>query len=223
MIPVSLDHVDHFSSIRATHRRLRSDLEVAVPLIPESFSCSNHPQAPPSTFYISPPRGWLPKMTDFTLDLISKGEEPTSTLIQMEAQWPQMVGYVDLSWLEHVTQMVGKEDDDAALMRIECELENREGNGERTRDVDEVDSETSDLNWDVMRERYKDIKQREAETEKRELEEGNISRVKAEWCCHCRITTTFAEGKCSERKCEHKRCRQCYDLDTRGNRTGAKD
>ena len=97
-------------------------------------------------------------MTDFTLDLISKGEEPTSILIQLEAQWPQMVGYVDLSWLEHVTQMVGKEDDDAALMKIECESENREGNGERARDVDEVDSETSDLNWDVMRERYKDLK-----------------------------------------------------------------
>ncbi len=126
MIPVSLDHVDHFSLIRATHRRLRSDLEVAVPLIPERFSCSNHPRAPPSTFYISPPRGWLPEMTDFTLDLISKGEEHTSILIQLEAQWPQMISYVDLSWLEHVTQrglvptftqMVGKEDDDAALNR----------------------------------------------------------------------------------------------------------
>jgi len=126
VIPVSLDHVDHFSLIRATHRRLRSDLEVAVPLIPERFSCSNHPRAPPSTFYISPPRGWLPEMTDFTLDLISKGEEHTSILIQLEAQWPQMISYVDLSWLEHVTQrglvptftqMVGKEDDDAALNR----------------------------------------------------------------------------------------------------------
>jgi hypothetical protein len=53
---------------------------------------------------------------------------------------------------------VGKEDDDTALMKIEYELENREGNGERARDVDEVDSETSDLNWDVMRERYKDLR-----------------------------------------------------------------
>ncbi len=65
-------------------------------------------------------------MTDFTLDLISKGEELTSILIQLEAQWPQTMSYVDLSWLEHVTQrglvptftqMVGKEGDDAALNR----------------------------------------------------------------------------------------------------------
>ncbi len=41
-------------------------------------------------------------MTDFTLDLISKGEEVTSILIQLETQWPQMVGYVDLSWLKDI-------------------------------------------------------------------------------------------------------------------------
>jgi len=66
-------------------------------------------------------------MTDFILDLISKGEEPTSILILLVTQWPQMEGYVDLSWLEHVaqggsvpisTQVLGKEDDAAALTRI---------------------------------------------------------------------------------------------------------
>jgi len=43
-------------------------------------------------------------MTDFILDLISKGEESTSILILLVTQWPQMEAYVDLSWLEHVAQ-----------------------------------------------------------------------------------------------------------------------
>jgi len=188
VIPVSLDHVDHFSLIRSTHRRFRSNLGVAVPLIPERFSCSKHPQAPPSTPCISPPQGWHPEMTDFTLDLISKGEKVTSTLIQLEKKWSQMVGYIDLIWLEHVaqrisvpafTQTVEKEDDAAVLTKIECELENREGNNNGN-------------------------------------EEGIISRVKVDWCCRCKITTTFAEGKCTEQYCEHKRCRHCCNLDIRG-------
>ncbi len=164
-------------------------------------------------------------MTDFTLDLISKGEEPTSIPIQLEAQWPQMVGYVDLCWLEHVTQrgsvptftqMVGKEDDAAALMKIECELKNREGNGEGARYVDEDDSGTRDPELEVLREMCKKYKQQEEERKERLLEEGNISRVKAEWCCHCTVTTKFAEGNCTERNCGHKRCRQCYNLNIRG-------
>lgn len=62
MIPVSLDHVDHFSSIRTTHRRLRSDHEILVPLTPERFSRSKHLQASSSTFYIPPPQGLHPKV-----------------------------------------------------------------------------------------------------------------------------------------------------------------
>ncbi len=152
-------------------------------------------------------------MTDFTLDLISKGEKVTSTLIRLEKKWSHMVGYIDLIWLEHVaqrisvpafTQTVGKEDDAAVLMKIECELENREGNGEGARDVDEIDSETSDLDLE------------EVERKRRQLEEGIISRVKVDWCCRCKITTTFAEGKCTEQYCEHKRCRHCCNLDIRG-------
>jgi len=54
--------------------------------------------------------------------------------------------------------MVGKEDNNIVLMKLKCKLENREGNSERVRDVDEVNSEISDLNWDVIRERYKDLK-----------------------------------------------------------------
>jgi len=225
VIPVSLDHVDHFPSIRSTHRRFRSNLGVAVPLIPERFSYSKHPQAPPSTPCISPPQGWHPEMTDFTLDLISKGEKVTSTLIRLEKKWSHMVGYIDLIWLEHVaqrisvpafTQTVGKEDDAAVLMKIECESENREGNGEGARDVDEIDSETSDLDLDVIRETYNNYKQQEVERKRRQLEEGIISRVKVDWCCRCKITTTFAEGKCTEQYCEHKRCRHCCNLDIRG-------
>jgi len=51
---------------------------------------------------------------------------------------------------------VGKEDNNIVLIKIKCELENREGNSERVRDIDEVNSE--DRNWDIIRERYKDLK-----------------------------------------------------------------
>jgi len=41
---------------------------------------------------------------------------------------------------------VGKEDNDIVLIKIKYKLENREGNSERVRDVDEVNLEISDLN-----------------------------------------------------------------------------
>jgi len=53
---------------------------------------------------------------------------------------------------------------------LSCESENREGNSEGARDVDEIDSKSSDPTWKMMREKYKNYKQQE-ERKKRQLEE----------------------------------------------------
>jgi len=102
---------------------------------------------------------------------------------------------------------VGKEDDAAALIKIECELKNREGNGEGAHYVDEDDSGIRDPELEVLREMCKKYKQQKEERKERLLKEGNISRVKAEWCYRYRVTTKFAEGNYTERNCGHKRYR----------------
>ncbi len=43
-------------------------------------------------------------------------------------------------------------------MKIKYKLENREGNGEGSRDVDEINLEISDLDLDIIRETYNNYK-----------------------------------------------------------------
>ncbi len=44
------------------------------------------------------------------------------------------------------------------LMKIKYKLENREGNSEGSRDVDEINLEISDLDLDIIRETYNNYK-----------------------------------------------------------------
>lgn len=216
---------DHFSSIRILHCRLRFDLEIAVSLISTELSCSRNPQPSRSSFPISPPPGWLPEMTDFIHNSVPEGEEPTSILIQLEAQWPRIRDCVHLSWVEDVvqraavptiTRMVGSKNDAAGLMKVECESKNREGNGQKARVIAGVDSITNEQAIRMVYETYDKYKQQKAERIKWSLKEGTISRVEAKWCCRCKITTTFSEGKCDQPYCQHKRCPDCRDFNTRG-------
>ncbi len=41
-------------------------------------------------------------MTDFTLDLISKGDNLVSVRILLETEWPKLADCVDLRWLEYI-------------------------------------------------------------------------------------------------------------------------
>ncbi len=41
-------------------------------------------------------------MSDFTLDLISKGENLVSVRIMLETEWPKLTDCLDLRWLEHI-------------------------------------------------------------------------------------------------------------------------
>lgn len=40
-------------------------------------------------------------MDDFTLDLVSKGEDLESIRILLETEWPKLADCVDLRWLRH--------------------------------------------------------------------------------------------------------------------------
>ena len=40
-------------------------------------------------------------MHDFTLDLVSKGENLESIRILLETEWPKLAGCVDLRWLRY--------------------------------------------------------------------------------------------------------------------------
>lgn len=146
-------------------------------------------------------------MTDFTLDLMSNGEELKSVVIQLKVQWPQMRNCVHLSCLVYVAQRgsvptfrptVRNEDDAAALAKVECELEKSEGDGQKEQIIAEIDSTTSDLDVHMIREICNEHKRQEAERTKRKLEEGTISYVQAKWCCRCKIATGFPEGKCDQ-------------------------
>lgn len=62
-------------------------------------------------------------MYEFTLDLVSRGEDLTSTRILLETEWPELADRVDLVLLKHITSKgvdpqtitptVGPEDDTA--------------------------------------------------------------------------------------------------------------
>lgn len=41
-------------------------------------------------------------MTNFTLDLISKGEDLMSVRILLETEWPKLTDCVNLGWLEYL-------------------------------------------------------------------------------------------------------------------------
>lgn len=55
----------------------------------------------PSDVFTPPPPGWCSGMDDFTLDLVSKGENLESIRILLETEWPELAGSVDLRWLRH--------------------------------------------------------------------------------------------------------------------------
>lgn len=74
---------------------------------------------------------------------------------------------------------------------------------------------SSDLELDESRDLWNKYKQSRADKIEKELEAGVVSRVKAEWCCRCRVTTKFSEGKCVERYCEHEQCDHCRNFSGR--------
>lgn len=68
----------------------------------------------------------------------------------------------------------------------------------------------------MLRDLCNDYNLKRAEKTKRQLEQGVISRVEAEWCCRCKVMTSSFQEKCLTQYCEHRRCPCCRDF----NRVG---
>lgn len=164
-------------------------------------------------------------MTDFTQDLISNGEEPKSMRILLEAQWPEMIGRVELGWLEflaeggkskasirNITGVKEIKNNVAEPARGKCEASQREGNDQRAPYITDHNADPSSSDLDMVRSLRNSYKEQRAASTKRRFESGDISRVNVEWCCHCQITTKFAEEKCVMQYCEHKRCDCCRNF-----------
>ena len=112
-------------SLVLLYSRPRSDSQITVHLTSKKSSSSIDPQ--PSSKVLTLPRGWLPKMNEFTLDLVSQGEDFGLISILLETEWPKLVGHVDPQWLEHVASKAGNEDDTAeqAIRRLRVRAERR--------------------------------------------------------------------------------------------------
>ncbi len=164
-------------------------------------------------------------MTDFARGLIYNGEESKSIRILLETHWPELAGRVELGWLEYLTrqgkpkeliedftQMRGYHKNAADLGRSEYEAMTRGGDDQIARLI--VDSDVTPSDWDlgVLRDSCRNYNLQRAEKTKRQLEEGVVSRVEAEWCCRCKIMTDFFEEKCVTQYCEHRRCRHCREF-----------
>jgi len=96
---------DYYSDIGKTrlslillHYGLHSDSQTTR----KESSSSIDPQTSPSNILSPPPPGWLPKMNEFILDHVSKGEELKSIRILLETEWPELVDRVDLVWLKDI-------------------------------------------------------------------------------------------------------------------------
>lgn len=138
-------------------------------------------------------------MTDFAKDLICKGEESKSVQILLETHWPSLAGHIDLDWLRLIRNL------------------GRSGYGTMTRGEDSqsvVNSDSTPSEWDIgkLRDECQIYKLRRAEKTEKQLEDGVINRVKAEWCCRCKVTTDFIEEKCIMQYCEHRRCCNCLNF-----------
>jgi hypothetical protein len=164
-------------------------------------------------------------MTDFAQGLIDNGEEPTSIHILLETHWPELVGRVERDWLEYwaregkpkeltenFTWMRGHQENAADLGRSQCKARTRGGNDQIARSIVDLDATPSDWDLGMLRDLCNDYNQKRAEKTRRQLEEGVISRVEAEWCCRCKMMTDFVEEKCIQQYCEHRRCHYCRNF-----------
>lgn len=148
-------------------------------------------------------------MTAFANGLMCNGEEPKSIRILLETHWPELAGHVELGWLEYLarqvkpkeliedfTQTKGYQESTTDVGRSEYEAITRGGNDQIARVV--VDSDATPSEWDlgVLRDSCRNYNLQRTEKTKRQLEEGVISRVEAEWCCRCKMMTDFFEEKC---------------------------
>ncbi len=140
MIPVSLDHVDHFSLIRSSHRRLCSNLQIAVRLIPERFSYCNHLQVPPSISTTLHRRVGTPRW-------------PTSLSTCDGLRRPQSFGVCRAKGFGPRIYT------DGGKGGRHSDLEGRKKTGKGAHDVDEANSETSDPELTTMCEMCKRHKQ----------------------------------------------------------------
>lgn len=147
-------------------------------------------------------------MTDFVQGPIYNGEEPTSIRLLLEAQWPELAGCVELGWLEYLAEHGQSKQLNESFTQMKGSQENAAGPSW---------SEYEAWDLDMLRDRCHNDKLQRAERKKRQLEEGVINRVKAEWYCRCRIMTDFFEEKYVTQYCEHRRCHYCRDF----NRVGA--
>ena len=98
----------------------------------------------------------------------------------------------------------------------EAEVLKGERSDQTARNIADRDATPSDLDLDMLRDLCYKYNQQRAEKTRRQLEEGVISRVEAEWCCRCKMMTDFVEKKCVKQYCEHRRCHYCRDF----NRVG---
>ncbi len=136
--------------------------------------------------------GWLLEMTDFAQDLIDKREESTSIRILLETQWPELVGRVELDWLEHwvregkpkgstgnFTRMRGYQENAADLGRGKCKARTRGGNDEIARSVGDLDATPSEWDLNTLRDLCNNYNQKRAKNTRRQLEQEINSRVEA--------------------------------------------
>ena len=170
-------------------------------------------------------------MTDFAQGLIDNGEEPQSIRILLETQWPVLASHVELGWLEYLarqgtskelneifTRTKGSRENTADPGRSEYKAMTREGDDQLARIVIDRNATPNNPDFGMLRDLCHNYKVQRAEKMKRQLEEGVIIRVQAEWCCRCKMMTEFFEEKCVTQYCEHRRCRYCSDF----NRVEAK-
>ena len=175
-------------------------------------------------------------MSDFVQGLIYDGEEPTSIHILLETQWPHLAGCVELGWLEYLarqgqskelinnsTQMKDHMEMAADTARSEYEAMTRGGNDQTVRSIVDCGTRSSDWDLGMLRDLYYNHKLQRAETTKRQLEEGVISRVEAEWCCRCKMMTSFSGEKCVTQYCQHRRCSYCRDFNSGKGRNRPED
>jgi len=94
----------------------------------------------------------------------------------------------------------------------ETEALKRKRSDQTAPSIADQDTTPRDLDLDMLRDLCSSYKQQRAERTRRQLEEGVISRVEAEWCCRCKMMTVFVEEKCVKQYCEHRRCHYCRDF-----------
>ena len=143
-------------------------------------------------------------MTDFARGLICNGEESKSILILLETHWPELAGRVEIGWLEclarqgtskelieNFTQTQGHPENAADPGRSEYEAMTGGGDDQTAGRIVDHDVTPSDRDLGMLRDFCQSYNLKRAEKTKRQLEEGVISRVQAEWCCRCKMMRVF--------------------------------